>query len=76
MSPGPQLAPGLPVDPAAQRVGGALPHVPAPELALSEVVEEELTAADVHEAAKRYLDTKNYVKVILYPKTEVAGTEE
>jgi zinc protease len=40
-----------------------------------EKLTDELTAQDIQEAAGRYLDTKNYVRVVLYPKTEVAGTK-
>jgi zinc protease len=32
-----------------------------------------LTAADIQEAARRYLDTDNYVQVVLYPEKPAAG---
>jgi zinc protease len=40
-----------------------------------EKLTEALTTKDIQEAAQRYLDMKNYVKVMLYPKTQVAGTK-
>jgi zinc protease len=35
---------------------------------------DEVTAQDVQDAAQRYLDMNNYVKVVLYPKTTVTDS--